>query len=268
LADLTQDELYKRHISGHHFLDENFTSINKCKLKKSSIPQPFVEIDNDDIPVNIPLKTYSTTKKFPSSPHQVIEIKRTQSTSTTSFCELTKRILLLTPVKSTKFSSSQSNVSTPEMSPNTSSFFQSVSKLSLTSSLKPIQLFTKSTSDADLILKLKKIITRKRVTISKLKKVYSCQEYNTSKQILKFYELIIINSRTLVHMEISHSTFKPWSLKEKQFALSLFYKSLSAYEFLFYSKQISFPSLSSIRRRIGSSKCRTGFVIALFYLNN
>jgi len=35
LADLTQDELYKRHICGHHFLDENFTSYNRCRLKKS-----------------------------------------------------------------------------------------------------------------------------------------------------------------------------------------------------------------------------------------
>lgn len=34
LADLTQDELYKQHICGHHFLIEDFTSFNKCRLQK------------------------------------------------------------------------------------------------------------------------------------------------------------------------------------------------------------------------------------------
>jgi len=56
MADLTQNELYKRHVCGNHFLDESFTSYNKCRLKKNSFPQPFVEIDSSDIPVNIPIK--------------------------------------------------------------------------------------------------------------------------------------------------------------------------------------------------------------------
>lgn len=167
LADLTQDELYKRHICGHHFLDENFTSYNRCRLKKSSFPQPFVEIDSSAIPVNIPTKTYSAASKFPSSPHQVFEIERVQSTSTTSFCESTKRIRLITPVKSTKYSTSQSNVSTPEISPNTTSFFKSVSNLPLTTALKPKQLFKKSTSDARLlILKLKQTVARQKKAIA------------------------------------------------------------------------------------------------------
>lgn len=57
------------------------------------------------------------------------------------------------------------------------------------------------------------------------------------------------NSKTLFKMKVScHSKFKAWSQKEKQFSLSLFYKSPSAYKFLFYSKQIALPGLSSIRR--------------------
>jgi len=275
LADLTQDELYKRHICGHHFLDNSFTSYNKCRLKKSSFPQPFVEIDSSDIPVNIPIKTYSAASKFPSSPHQVFEIEKIQSTSTTSFCELTKRIRLVTPVKSAKYSTSKSNVSTPEISPKTASFFKSVSNLPLTTALKPKQLFNKSTSDADLILKLKQTVARqkktialKRVTISKLKKnLIMSRVQNRQNKSVHFMNLLTFpseNSKTLVNMQVSHRKFKPWSQKEKQFALSLFYKSPSAYKFLFYSKQISLPGLSSIRRWVGSSKCRPGFSPVLF----
>ncbi|KAF0773805.1 Uncharacterized protein FWK35_00000133, partial [Aphis craccivora] len=109
-AHLTQDELYKRHICGHHFLNKDLTSFNKCR---------FVEIDNID-----PLKTYSVASKFPSSSHQVFEIKRTQLTSTASFYESAKIIRLKTLVKSTKYSTSQSNISTPEISLNTTSFFK------------------------------------------------------------------------------------------------------------------------------------------------
>jgi len=52
----------------------------------------------------------------------------------------------------------QSNISTPGILPNTIYFFLSVGKLTLTTALKSKQLFQNSTSDADLILKLKLIV--------------------------------------------------------------------------------------------------------------
>lgn len=57
----------------------------------------------------------------------------------------------------------------------------------------------------------------------------------------------------------SKTSRNPWSFDEKQFALSLFYKSPSAYTFLKNSKQIILPGLSTIRRWIGNSKFKTGF---------
>lgn len=58
-------------------------------------------------------------------------------------------------------------------------------------------------------------------------------------------------------MQVLHSKFKPWSLKENQFALSLFYKSPFAYKFYFIQINIS-----SIRHWVGSS-C-PGFSLVLF----
>lgn len=55
------------------FFDKNLVSFNKYRLKKSLIPpQPFVETDSSAIPVNINLKTYSSAKKCPFSPHRFI----------------------------------------------------------------------------------------------------------------------------------------------------------------------------------------------------
>jgi len=57
-------------------------------------------------------------------------------------------------------------VSTPEISPNTTSLFKSVRNLPLTTPLKPKQLFQESTSDSYLILKLKQTVARQKKTIA------------------------------------------------------------------------------------------------------
>jgi len=60
------------------------------------------------------------------------------------------------------------------------------------------------------------------------------------------------------------SSTKSWSQKEKQLALSIFYKSPSAYKYLYFSKQINLPGLTSIKRWIGNIKCLPGLNTALF----
>lgn len=57
---------------------------------------------------------------------------------------------------------------------------------------------------------------------------------------------------------------KPFSKAEQNFALSLFYKSPSAYKFLRNNKEINLPGMSTIRRWIGNSKFRPGFNVGIF----
>ncbi|CAI6354409.1 unnamed protein product [Macrosiphum euphorbiae] len=51
---------------------------------------------------------------------------------------------------------------------------------------------------------------------------------------------------------------KPWSVEEKQFAISLFYNTPGT--FLRNVQKINLPSLSTIKRWIGSSKFSPGFI--------
>lgn len=64
------------------------------------------------------------------------------------------------------------------------------------------------------------------------------------------------NSRALVTMQLKSKT-RPWTTEEKNLALSLYYKSPSAYNFLRLQK-VNLPAPSTIRRWIGESKFLPG----------
>lgn len=116
----------------------------------------------------------------------------------------------------------------------------------------------------------KQLLACKRTLISKLKKNIKFSRvkilHNKSVNVINLLTFPSENSKTLVKMQIlrKKSSTKSWSLKKKQFALSLLYKSPSTYKFLYYSKQINLPGLSSIKRWIGNLKCLPGFNPALF----
>lgn len=80
-----------------------------------------------------------------------------------------------------------------------------------------------------------KLLNYKRASISKLRKNLLISMSNI-KNINLFNKLPFSSrdSKTLVKMQVlrSKTSRKPWDFDEKQFALSLFYKSPSAYKFL------------------------------------
>jgi len=75
-------------------------------------------------------------------------------------------------------------------------------------------------------------------------------------------------SKTLVKMQIlrNKKTTKKLASDEKNFALSIFYKSPLTYKFLRNSKNINLPAEAIIKRWIGNSKFKTGFQMSSYNL--
>jgi len=90
-------------------------------------------------------------------------------------------------------------------------------------------------------------------------------KYNKSVSFMKLLKFPSQDSKTFVGMQTTRHNIstKPWSQKEQQFALRLFYKSPPAYKFLRNSKIITLPSITTIKCWIGSSNFRPGFNTAL-----
>jgi len=123
-------------------------------------------------------------------------------------------------------------------------------------------------------IKLKSIIKRqqgllknKRSSLCKLRSNLKTISYklNTSNMI-NFLKYQSPSSRTLVTMQILHSvkSRQQWTLNEKKFALSLFYKSPTTYSFLKSKLQVILPGVSTIKRWIGTSKFLPGYNSNLF----
>ncbi|CAI6369764.1 unnamed protein product [Macrosiphum euphorbiae] len=94
--------------------------------------------------------------------------------------------------------------------------------------------------------------------ISKMKKkIVTLKTRNTLHNILHSHKFPSKNSKALVTMQLK-SKKRPWTEDEKNFALSLFYKSPAAYKFLRLQK-VNLPAPSTIRNWIGESKFLPGF---------
>ncbi|KAL4085131.1 hypothetical protein QTP88_027423 [Uroleucon formosanum] len=286
LLHLDETDLYKKRICEHHFVETDFTSSNKRNLKRSSVPQLFTPVEDDILHVTSPKKTY---KKKPMcsllSPRVVVTKRKLSSPTNSSPSKINsplamslspqETIHVLTPTASHELQSSSLIASTPDITPRTKTIMHKM--IDFPSSIKPTKLFSVTTGNTNIIKKLKQVIAHqkkllmsKRVIIFKLKKnLISLKLQNKHNKSIDFINLLKFpseNAKTLVKMQIARkkSSTKSWSQKEKQLALSLFYKSPSAYKFLYFSKQINLPGLTSIKRWIGNIKCLPGLNNALF----
>jgi DNA transposase THAP9 len=265
-----------------HFSDTDFTT-NKRNLKKSAVPKKF-EIE-DTLKVLIPTKTY-IPRHFPKSPKPIFSKSKWLNINSPEFTpkQIEKRnpktsdiLYLSTPTKAKNNQSSQSDlslISTPKSSPRTKTIINSTihfpSPPTTTSKILLSHKNCPNTKKINIkVQKLKqllkdqgKLLKNKRSSISKLRNNLSILRSNVkNNDIFNKLQFPSKDSKTLVKMQILRTKIsrKPWSFDEQQFALSLFYKSPSAYKFLKNSKQIILPGLSTIRRWIGNSKFKTGF---------
>lgn len=188
-------------------------------------------------------------------------------------------IHFLTTTSSQNLQSTSSNANSPDITPKTRSLIHKIIEFPSTiePGIKPKKLFSNTSSNTNILSKLKKLVVHqkkllmsKRVTICKLKKNLISSKlqskHNKSVNFMNLLKFPSQDSKTFVGMQISHHNMstKPWSQKEQQFALSLFYKSPSAYKFLRNSKKITLPSLTTIKPWIGSSNFHPGFNTTLF----
>lgn len=110
------------------------------------------------------------------------------------------------------------------------------------------------------IFKLKKLLKKKQSTIRRLKNI-SLKSKNKKVNISEFFKTTNFpsaNSRSLMAMQILHKKRRPWSKVQKNFSLSLYYKSPSTYTYL-RKNGITLPGESTIRRWLNSIKFCTGF---------
>jgi len=108
------------------------------------------------------------------------------------------------------------------------------------------------------IQKQKKILHNKITHISKLKNnISKFKKQNTLKNLMYDHKFPSCNSRAIVTMQLRNKR-RPWTIEEKNLALSLFYKSPTSYNFL-RLQRVNLPSPSTVRRWIGLSKYLPGF---------
>lgn len=98
----------------------------------------------------------------------------------------------------------------------------------------------------------------KNAIISKIKKKNILfKAHSTLNNLVYSHKFPSNNSRALVTMQLKSKT-RSWTAEEKNLALSLYYKSPSAYKFLRLHK-VNLPAPSTIRHWIEESKFLPGF---------
>lgn len=259
LVHLTSDELSHRYICDNHFVDEDYTNNQKCRLTRTAVPIKYEDIEH--LHVITPTKVYQ--KIGFSSPTAIETISKNGSPS----------VYVQTPSKMPSRSDNifiRSTSSTPVLTPKTRTFIEESHE---PTGLKPKILFSNNSDNKISKLKLalqlkKKQIRNKNASLLKLKKnLKILRESKKNKStLLDCLYYPSTDSKTLVKMQVLRPKFsrKKFTKNEQNFALGLFYKSPSAYKFLKNNKQLTLPGLSTIRRWIGNSKFKPGFNAGIF----
>jgi len=281
---MTSDELYKKRICMIHFTNEDFTNVNTKKFKKIAVPQMY---KNDQLKVKTPTKTYKNHPFFPCS-SQTPKLKNKQQNPDNSFrvtqqnllnilpsystTKYINEIYIQTPVKLSRKTSPR----TPDLTPKTISILDASLQFPSPKLKSPRKrLFhEKDQSNNTLVKKLKNIIENqksllknKRGLISKLRRNHTLLKLRSKNtNIINALNFPSNESKIFVKMQVlrKRNSRKSWTREEQTFALSVFYKSPSAYKFLRNSKNMNLPSLSTIRRWVGNSKCKPGFSPGIF----
>jgi len=251
---LTSKELSCRYICDTHFVSTDYTNENKSRLNKHAVPIQYKEIRNFHVTTPNVYKKVSL-----KSPVQLQLVSKSGSLN----------VYIQTPNKipPCNLSAVASTSSTPVLTPTTRKFIE---ESHVPTKLRPKQLFSgNKVSKLKFVLEQKKKqINSKNVFLFRLKnklKLIKNRRQNINNVIdsLKYPSK---DSKVLVRMQTlrAKASRKPFTKAEQNFALSLFYKSLSTYTFLRNNKKITLPGMSNIRRWIGNSKFRPGFNAGIF----
>ncbi|XP_050065037.1 uncharacterized protein LOC126553964 [Aphis gossypii] len=236
LLSLNKKQLYNRYICQEHFSPDYFLNYKNNKLKSNAIPHKYnsnecpstssgivdKDVDNIDEPL-APIKTYERsrnemTELIFSSPSSIIDTPKRKNIND----------LIDMPTPNSKRLIYADEDDTP-----------SKKKLKLKIDQQKIKL------------------RNKNIQVSKLKQhVVRFKTRNTLRSLLYSHRFKSNNARAIVIMQLRNKQI-PRTLEEKNLALTLFYKSPTAYNFL-RQQNINLPAPSTIRRWIGQSKFAPG----------
>lgn len=188
----------------------------------------------------------------------------------------TETINVKTPNVNCKLQSSSYSANIPDVTPKAKNLISKINDFAF-SKIKPNNFYTATSLNTNNLYRLKKIVayqnkllTSKRVLISKLKKKLISStlqnRHNKSVNCMNLLKFPSEDSKTLVGMQITRNglSTKSWSQKEQEFALSLFYKSPSTYKFLRNSKKIILPGITTVKRWIENYNFCPEFNAALY----
>lgn len=220
LTGLNHSDLKNKVICEKHFKESNFRTLKRHRLKSDAIPQRYFDA-NEELKVQTPVKTYSERK------HHLLSATLDS---------------MSTPRKKLKFDEILKN--------------------------KDSELVEGILGFPDKAITPRKIKLKNRIClqVSKLKyykKRLSAIKQKVQKntgflQILPLLSSLSNVAKTFVLMQIRGKKRKQWNLKEREFCVSLYYKSPSTYHFL-RRQRIILPSVSSIRRWVSHNLFKTGF---------
>lgn len=120
------------------------------------------------------------------------------------------------------------------------------------------KLITKNKLLKEKLYQCRKLLKQKRTIIYSLKKFNAKNKKIDINQFFKETKFPSVNSKALISMQILHKKRKPWNSAEKKVALSLYYKSPSAYKYL-RQNGIILPGECTVRRWLNSIHYSTGF---------
>lgn len=268
LINLPTDLLKKRFLCHYHFPASEFMRPGSRYLKRTALPthhEQCVAVETTATP-----GPSSAPDEMPSPPLKVRTPKRVYGKHEET---------LATPGPSSAPDDQKPSTSGQhDLSPNTRDFLENIANLPTPESKRRrVKRKLIYSDDAEGLVTPKRrrirqlqqtvarhgvLLTRKRAQIAQLKS--TLEKYKCREDILQCIPYRSRESKALVTMQILHKRNAAWNRDEKDFAISLYYKSPATYKFL-RRKNIVLPAVSTIQRWISVSKCLPGFSPVLFH---
>ncbi|KAL4121023.1 hypothetical protein QTP88_013608 [Uroleucon formosanum] len=222
--------------SKEHFSPDYFLNYKNNKLKSNAIPHKYNSNETPSTSSGTVDKDEDNNIDKPLTPTKTYETSRSEMTelifpSPSSITDAPKKIikdLIHMPTPNSKRLIYADEDDTPRKK-----------KLKLKIDQQKIKLRNKNVQ----VCKLKKRVTRFKTR-------------NTLRSLMYSHRFTSKNARAIVTMQLRNERI-PWTLEEKNLALTLFYKSPTAYNFL-RLQNINLPAPSTIRPWIGESKFLPG----------
>lgn len=226
--ELQDSKLRNKYVCAVHFEDNAFTNANKNKLLSNhpkAVPKPWFEIDNHEVPVELDNSASISASNSVSIEDTISRPQETLDEFNDCFKPIEDR-----PVMHTDEQALTNNlILTPR-------------KKKLLNSLTKHRALLKRT---------------------KSKITFLCRSTGKRQQSLK--ELLEVlpmfllgDSLTFVKMQLRHLRRSAWTEEEKNFALSIYYKSPSAYRFL-RDRGFKIPCVTLIRKWVSIYNVTPGF---------